>query len=427
MGNGIIAMHPASDNWQRLTGNSMFQRAIVTVLVCLNAFAAQAADEAAWLQEARAREGKVIRARKLESKDKWLKARVPAKTVGAIEKVEGSYSIELDIGGESSIHCEIVPDGIDIAETIHRTLELTLQGVEKSLGTIESHAIERIDAGAFGNVPYLQTEWLYRVNQRDEARLGAVKQIAMQKAGQGIYCALVELGYTKTFEAVTRALAETLETETTDPAPYYLEIATLSFGNREVGVSMTTFGRDEVGDTFTEVSSALLVPAPDGSVHSQDSMHTEWVRPDGAMINAVDFVAADGEVTTNVALRQTDGTWFINGEIQGKKVNQPVAPEAEPGSSLALALGLRRILAAPEPVGIEYAMPQWVAIDPSRVMDMKITVVSKRSDDHFYAIASLEDLRMNLTLDRNGMAAAAEFPLGPQIARIERIAVSGSF
>lgn len=420
-------MQPALDNQQRLTGNSMFQRAIVTVLVCLNAFAAQAADEPAWLQEARAREGKAIRARKLESKDKWLKARVPAKTVGAIENIEGSYSIELDIGGESSIYCEIIPGGIDMAETIRRTLGLTLQGVEKSLGSIDGHAIERIDAGAFGHVPYLQTEWLYRLKQGDEARLGAVKQIAMQKAGQGIYCALVELGYAKTFETVTRALAETLETETTDPAPYYLEIATLSFGNREVGVSMTTFGHDEDGDTFTEVSSALLVPAPDGSVHSQDSMHTEWVRPDGSMINAVDVVAANGEVTTNVALRQTDGTWFINGEIQGKKVNQPVASEAEPGSSLALALGLRRALAAPEAVGIEYSMPQWVAIDPSRVMDMKIKVLSKRGDDRYDAVASLENLMMNLTLDRNGMAAAAEFPLGPQTARIERIAVSGSF
>ena len=62
-------------------------------------------------------------AAEIKSKDKWFKARVPAKVVGDIEKVEGSYTVELNIGSDQSVYCEIMPEGFDMADMVRRKLE----------------------------------------------------------------------------------------------------------------------------------------------------------------------------------------------------------------------------------------------------------------------------------------------------------------
>ena len=99
---------------------------------------------------------------------------------------------------------------------------------EESQGKVEARSIESIDAGLFGEVPYLQTQWVYRVNDGKAQRLGGLKQISMEKNGQGIYCAHVDLGYVKTFNTVVKAFAETFESTTAVPTPYYFEVAIAS-------------------------------------------------------------------------------------------------------------------------------------------------------------------------------------------------------
>ena len=154
----------------------------------------------------------------IKSKDKWFKAKVPAKVVGDIEKVEGSYTVELNIGSDQPVYCEIMPEGFDMADMIRRNLEFTMGQVAEAQGKVEARSLESIDAGVFGNVPYLQTQWLYRVNDGTAQRLGGFKQISMEKNDKGIYCAHVDLGYTQSFAALAKAFAETFESTTDAPA-----------------------------------------------------------------------------------------------------------------------------------------------------------------------------------------------------------------
>ena len=67
------------------------------------------AQEPKWLTDARAREGKIGTPKEFKSKDNWFKARVPGKVKGAVEKVEDSYSIEIDFGGESAALLRVDP------------------------------------------------------------------------------------------------------------------------------------------------------------------------------------------------------------------------------------------------------------------------------------------------------------------------------
>ena len=310
----------------------MSKRFVFGLFAFLVTCVAQAADEPQWLKDARAREGKTVRAAEIKSKDNWFKARIPAKVVGDIEKSEGSYTVQLDIGGDQPAFCEIMPDGFDMADMLRRNLEFTMGQVAEAQGKVELRMLEFIDAGVFGNVPYLQTQWVYRVNDGTAPRVGGFKQISMEKNDKGIYCAHVDLGYTKTFAAIARAFADTFETTSDTPAPYYEEIAIATMSGKKIGVALTTLERDKDGDTKAVETTAMLVPTPDGMLHSQDSVHLEWIRPDASLINATHFIGKDGELTTSLTLNVVEDAWVVDGDLDGKKFNEKLETDAQ-GSS----------------------------------------------------------------------------------------------
>jgi hypothetical protein len=406
----------------------MSTRVLAGLSVLLATFTAHGAEEPQWLKDARAREGKPGPAVELKSKDHWFKARVPAIVVGVIEKVEGSYSIEFNIGGDQAAYCEVVPDGFDMANMLRRTLDITLKQVEETQGKVEMRSIESIDAGVFGEVPYLQTQWVYRVNDGKEQRLGGLKQIAMEKGGQGIYCAHVDLGYVKTFNTIVKALADSFESTTPSATPYYFEVAVASALGMKVGIVVTTLERDADGDTKAEQRTAMLIPAGAGAVHSQDAVSEQWIRPDASLINAARFISTDGELSTSLHLKSADGTWIVEGDHEGKKLAEKLQPDAQPTTWVAQAFALRKLLATANPVGAEHSMPQWLSNDPIRLIDSRTKILAKSGDRKFKALATAGNLEARVTLDQaTGMVETAEMGLGPQKMLLERIYLKGSF
>jgi len=403
----------------------MILRATIASALFFFALAA-GAQEPKWLTDARAREAKTTSPREFKSKDNWFKAKVPAKVVGVIEKVDDSYSIEFDLGVETPIYCEMVPDGFDMADMLRRTLELTMEQVAKSQGKVEVRELEFTDAGAIGNVPYLKTHWVYRVNDGKEARLGQFKQFVMVKGGHGLYCAHVDIGYVKTFDNLTRALAETLEVSTPTPSPYYQEIAVATVGGMKAGVAMMTLERDSDGDTKTEQVTAIMMPAAGGELHTQDAVSKEWVRPDATLINAAHFIAENGELSTSIGLKLEEETWVIDGDLQGKKVNVKLPANSTPGTWIAQALGIRKLLAGENPVGGEHSIPMWVATDPSKLTDAKTKVLARNGKD-FTGRSTTGAIEADVTLDKSGAVSVADMQIGPQKVKVERVYVNGSF
>jgi len=402
--------------------------AALALSVCLAVPAAQAADSPKWLTDARARESRLIAPRDLKAKDNWFKAKVPAKVVGTIEKVEDSYSIEFDHGGGSSIYCEVVPDGIDLADMVRVSAEITLKRAEELQGKIEERQIQRLDAGILGNIPYLSTSWVYTVKSAEGPLVGAFKQISMKKGDVGIYCAHVELGYDKTFEAVTHALALTLATATETPTPYYQEIATVSMGATKSGIMITTLERDPDGDTVATQKMSMLLPVANNSLASQDSVSIEWIDSDAALINAIHIVGQNGELTTNLKLNPKDDEWIVGGELQGKTVAAKLDKGAQPGSWVAQAWALRTLLASAGAVGGEHSIPLWAAANPGKLTDGKTKVLARIDNTHYHALAKVGTLSADMTLDAvSGMPSAAEIRVGPQKIKLERVYVSGAF
>jgi len=391
--------------------------------------AVQAADEPQWLKDARVREGKIGPAVAIQSKDSWFKAKVPGKLMGDIVKVEGSYSVQLDIGGEQSAYCEIMPDGYDMADVIRTNLEYTLETVGKLQGKVEVRALEVTDAGVFGNVPYLKAQWIYRVNDGKAQMVGGLQQISMEKNGQGIYCAHVDLGYTQTFFAVAKAFAETFESASDEPAPFYEEIAVSTVGGRKLGILRTTLVRDEEGDIEVKDTSASLQPLAGGALQSDDTIRLEWVRPDYSLINASRFVAKDGALTSNLNLKLVDNAWRVDGEHEGKKLDEKLKSDGQPGTWLAQADGIRKILAAADPVGTQQTMWSWLGgVNPDKLVETKTKITAKAGDKKFKGVAMLEGISVDVIIDQaTGTVVVGKTKVGGMEMAFERVYAKGTF
>lgn len=385
-------------------------------------------DEPKWLEDARARESRPVAPSEFNSKDGWFRARVPADVVGDIEKMEGSYTVTLDIGGDAPIYCEVVPEGFDMGDMLRRTFDLTMQQVGETQGKVDATRLEYTDAGAIGNVPFLATRWLYRVHDGKEARLGALKQIVFDKLGHGVYCAHHDIGYVATFDTIARAFAQSFEAPAAEAIPYFMEISIASMGGSKVGVAIVTLEKDADGDTEAEQVTSMIVLGPKGELHSQDSIHREWLRPDASLINAAHFVARNGELATNLSLVPREGEWAVEGELQGKEVSLTLPAEPSPGTSVGQALALRKLLAAADPAGAEHTIPMWIYADPTRLTTVRTRLLEKRGDAGFAARASIGDVEFDLVLDRaNGTASSADVSIGPQVMHLQRVYQSGSF
>ena len=402
-------------------------RVSVAFLAWLIACAAQG-DEPKWLQDARAREASPAAAGEFSSKDGWFRARVPAKVVGDIEMVEGSYTVTIDVGSDSPVHCEVIPDGVDMADMLRRTFDATMELVADEQGKVEATQLEFTDAGAIGNVPFIATRWLYRVHDGKEARLGALKQITFDRLGHGVYCAHLDLGYIATFDAIARAFAQSFEAPAAEANPYYTEILVASMGGSRMGVATITLEKDADGDTKAEEATSMIILGPTGKLHSQDAIHREWLRPDASLINAAHIVASNDEPTTSLSLAPRDNQWAVEGELQGKEVNLTLPAGPPPGSSVEQALALRKLLAAADPAGAAHTIALWMVVDPAKLTSVHTKLLGKSGDAGFAARASVGEVNMDLVLDKaTGTASSVDFSIGPQAVHLERIYQSGSF
>jgi hypothetical protein len=404
----------------------MFKRAAIafSILSCTAAFGA---EEPKWLKDARARELKSSKPAEIQSKDGWFKARVPGKQVGIIEKIEGSYSVEIGIGGDVSVHCEVFPGGADLANALRVTLNNAIKVIEESQGKLEARALESTDSGAYGPVPYLQLAWLYRISSPEGPRVGSFKQFVMDKGGIAVYCAHNDLGYARTFTSITRGFAETLEIQDATSAPRFVEISTASMAGRKIGIAISTVEQDSDGDTKAMQITSMLLATQDGNVQSQDSTHVDWIRPDGTLINSANTDVSNGEVENNLTLKEDEGSWVVEGEMQGKAVKTALPKDTQPGNWLGQAQQLRTLLAEPDAVGREHSIGIWLAENPEKLTVARTRILSKQGDGRFTARGEIGSLSANLTLDKaTGTATSADVKVGPVDMRLERVLVSGS-
>jgi hypothetical protein len=390
----------------------------------------RAADaEPAWLTEARAREGKLIEAKPFRSKDGALTGRVPAKLRNRVVLEDGAYYLELDVGAETPVSCEVLLEGFDLARMLRSTSGLTFDRLAEAQGKIDLKAIERTDAGAFGANPYIAVDWAYRTQTAGGPMLGGLKQVVVDMHTYGVYCSHVELGYAKTFAEIVRTLAGSLQLEGAPAAPAYVEVQTLKLGEQPVGVATWTLEADAEGDLRSLLSNSMIVPAGDGAVTAQDSAHLQWMTPEGALLNAMHVMSSNDETPTKLELRPAEGSgvWHVSGTFMGKTLAQDVGKEP-PVSVLTQARARRDLLAGPDPVGKQLTDKSWTAADPTRLLASTFKVTGKDGSGRYTATETSGPLSIEELMDAaTGTPLRMTTAIGPRSLQLERVYVHGTF
>jgi len=368
-------------------------------------------------EDAEAREGRPEPSREFTSPDKWFKASVPAKP-GEVRKAGNSYVITLDVGSETPIVCEVTPAGIKLADTLRRGFDTWLKETGSGQGQDSKPVIESTDAGALGDVPFLAIRWWYGS--------GALKQLVFTKLGHGVYCSHRGVGYVKTFETVTRSLAESFKARAAEAAPYFIEIKTASVLGITLGIAVSTLQREASVGVQARQSLALLMPIP-GGLHAHDADNVTQLRSDGSLVKEAHILLRDGVPAINIELALRESRWRIEGELEGHKLSETLPIGAKPGNWVEQARAMRKILAQENPIGAEHSLPMWTPSRPAELVDMHTKVLAKTSGDEFSAQIRLPRFESNAVLDRaTGMTTSAEIPRGEQTIHMVRVHVRGT-
>jgi hypothetical protein len=398
----------------------------LALLLCVS-YSPAIAAEPQWLLDARAKEGQLIEPHVVTSADKRISFSVPVALSGELKESKDSYEALLTVGPQAIADCEILNSSIDVAALLRQTARLSFSGpIEKAQGKLEKRMVESTDAGVAGATAYLGVVWLYRVNDGKGAKLGALRQFAAARSGHGIYCALNDLGYAKTFEKVVHALIESLKTKDDEEEPYYREVSVATLRGMPVGYSSLAMRRDKDGDTKFVETTTLVLSNGSEDIHTMDDVHVDFVKPDGVLINSKRVMSDNGEIDLDLSLKRDGAKWHVDGKFKGKDVKETIG-EGMPSTWQSETNVLRNLLAQEKPVGAEASESQWLGADPGRFTDTTVKVLAAVDANTYSVRQTIGNTAVDLVVDRaTGQAKQGIMQLGPVAIQFERIFVRGS-
>lgn len=402
--------------------------AACAALMTLGALPALAETLPKWLADGLAREAALPEATAVTSDDGWFSARVPGAVKQRVALEGGGYSLTMQLAGGVSMSCEVIPGARDLAALMAEAAEISFREIAKVNGAIQARAVEATEAGVVGSHPFLAMRWMYRALNQGEQRVGGLQQYVADLGEATVYCAHDELGYIKTFQAVTQAVTRELRVLGVPVRqPYFREVSVLRLNGRMVGVANVSMYRDDEGDTQVLSKSAMLVQRAQGELLTQDSADVEWLRPDGSLINASQVKAAGGKLSEEMALKLTeDQRWRASGTIAGKEVSFDL--EAAPDSYVTQARARRQLLAQDKPVGTSIENRSWTSLDLTRLLPSRATVLAPAGNDGYAVREDLGGVAIEMVLDsKTGTMRSAKLPVGALTLDFERILQQGSF
>jgi hypothetical protein len=407
------------------------------VLVAAGLVAGPAAGQSLpkWLLDAQAREATLKPLTEVASDDGWFRSRVPGTVAHPIRLEEGSYSVVIEVAAGVSVSCEVLREPGDLAGFLSAAADASFVELAKAHGAIQAKAVEASQAGIAGSHPYISLRWVYRVVQGGEARIGALKQFAVDRGDALIYCAHDELGYVQTFDAAARALATHFRAGPAAPGapeirPHFREVSVVSMDGQPVGLASTTMTLDADGDTKVVNRTSMLVQRAPGQLLAQDSADIQWVRADGSLINATQVKVAQGTTTEEMKLvPAADGNerrWRASGKIGPKAIDVEI--EGSPSSFVALARARRQMLGAAAPVGASTDSTIWSSMDLTRLVPARASVLAAAGPEMYTVREELGGVAMEVVLDRRtGTMASGRLPLGARTLNFERVLREGEF
>ena len=231
----------------------------------------------------------------------------------------------VDIGSESPVECWAFQEYDGLANSLVNMMKYAVNNVSANLNkTLESQYNFSLDVSNLGNVPVFSYDILYNLGETDERVSGLMKGMSAESANGLQVCLHNEIGYRETFKDVFTSFVNAVD-RTANVKPFFFAINGMKMQGELVGIVSEKFSIDADGDVEIVEATSLILPVDANTVSSTDSLARSWSRIDGTLINTYEYTVENGEVMSSMGLSRTEGTWVIEGEIQGKKVNSELS------------------------------------------------------------------------------------------------------
>lgn len=328
----------------------------------------------------------------------------------------------VDIGSESPVECWAFQEYDGLANSLVNMMKYAVNNVSANLNkTLESQYNFSLDVSNLGNVPVFSYDILYNLGETDERVSGLMKGMSAESANGLQVCLHNEIGYRETFKDVFTSFVNAVD-RSANVKPFFFAINGMKMQGERVGIVSEKFSIDADGDVEIVEATSLILPVDANTVSSTDSLARSWSRIDGTLINTYEYTVENGEVLSSMGLSRTEGTWVIEGEIQGKKVNSELSYDDVFTSNFGAYLETQK-LANSDQDSLSYNT--WsLEGDPTQPTP---TVMYKKSQKNglLELVAEIESFKIEYTVDEDFIMQKAKVEMGPIDYSVMPMYVSG--
>jgi|GEM_PF-2067374 len=354
----------------------------------------------------------------VQGPDAAWSAKVPAAAEPKLSRSEKIMLVDIPIGSESAVRCQIFNESLDAGGTLHGVLK-------ESADKVEYRSIAPSGVSLLGGVPSAFIETVYVTETEGGKGAGGLKLAIQVRESESLLCLHDELGYRQTFKDVSSAFFASFKVRNAPPSDStYTEIAKARFGNTDVGFSTTRVKPGEKpGEREYSYSNTTLFPTSPKNVVFEDSYELYSYDSKNVLQTGTWVEGSNGEITLKVALkRASDGKYAYEGEASGKPIQGVLTAPKGIATSLEVASRLKKKLKAGGP--FEFVLSEYhPSLDPTALIDVKY--VHKKGDPARQVEVTMRDRVMTADVDDDGMAKSASFQIGKNKLTLERLKSEG--
>ena len=345
-------------------------------------------------------------------------AKVPAAAAPKLTPSENVMLVDIPIGSESAVRCQVFSDTLDPGGT--------LSGVIKESGSrVEYRSIVPSGVQVLSGVPATFLETVYVTDTEGGKGAGGLKLAIQVREQESLLCLHDEVGYKQTFKDISTAFFSTFKVRNA-PANEntFTEVSKARLGDTDVGFAWTRVKPGQnPGEREYNCSNTTLIPTSPKDVIFEDSYEMFLYDRKNVLQTGTWVEGTGGEITLKVTIKRwADGKYAYEGEASGKPIKGVLPAPKGVLTSLEIATRLKKKLKAGAP--FELVLPEYhPSIDPTALID--VTYKRQKGDPARQVVVTMSDRTMTTEVDDDGIAKTAWFQVGKHRLSIERLKSEG--
>jgi hypothetical protein len=364
------------------------------------------------------REASGLKEQGVQGPDAAWSAKVPATAEPKLSRAENVTLVDIPIGSESAVRCQIFTDTLDPAGTLHGV-------IKESAEAVEYRSIAPSGVSLVGGVPAAFLETVYVTETEAGKGAGGLKLAIQVREQESLLCLHDELGYRQTFKDVSSAFFSTFQVRNAPPSgSTYSEMSKVRIGDTDVGFSWTRVTPGEKpGERTYSYSNSTLMPISAKEVIFNDAYEIYSYDAKNVLQSATWVDGSNGEILSKVSVkRSANGKYAFETEAKGKSAKGVLEAPRGLGGPLDAATRLKKKLKAGGP--FELVVPEYhPSIDPTTLIDAKYS--HQKGDPARQVAVTLREHTITAEVDDDGMAKLSSFQIGKNKLTIERLKSEG--